>query len=584
MRKLTTVEILVTLLILVLPLLLFLPIDDRLLMNDDMFQEYFSHGFWSRAVLEGGEFPLWCPYAGGGYPLYAHPHDASTALPLVPAVLLLGEVQGIRLNLLLIWLLGIWGLRWLLLHEIKLEGNAAWPILMLYSLCLPLWFQRIGGNYNETLIFALPAILALQRMALRRPAWLLAAAALLATLLCFGKFTAISAGAICAAYSLRLALGRDARERGQRPIALAQLALLAALSIGLAALKLLPMLDLLGRAKLGEPFDYGPWFQHTLRGSICCVLATLGLLMGLRTRSWFWPGLLCASLLLSAGSSLPFNLARLLSHVPLLGTVFNDPGKYWSIPVWVLLCLTLAVYFKTAGAKHKYRLLAPYILVLLILPLLAMGYKKQSYMEPSSVCAIDKNEFFQVVGREMPRNGLRTSKSNEYCNLLRNVGTIDWYSDQIDLPAATIPRYFVIPPQDAGLLHHRNVPQPVVHDREVANPDYRGEAWIEPADAGRVLEFTIGVNRIEALVEIEQPGLAVINQNHDPHWQLGDGSAPVRNGLLSSKPLDAGRHQLVWRYRPRPWRSGLLISAITLLAGIALLGIWEWRNRCAARR
>ncbi|MFQ5732591.1 MAG: YfhO family protein, partial [Planctomycetaceae bacterium] len=70
-----------------------------------------------------------------------------------------------------------------------------------------------------------------------------------------------------------------------------------------------------------------------------------------------------------------------------------------------------------------------------------------------------------------------------------------------------------------------------------------------------------------------------------PGWQATLDGDPVPtcvvDGMFRGVDVPAGRHEIVWRYRPRSFRIGMVVSLATvvLLGGIAIV-----RDRSARRR
>ena len=109
-----------------------------------------------QALLEHGQFPLRSHLVGGGFPTIAHPSDGSWA-PTLAAVLLLGDVLGVKVNILLMLLLGCWGVfglsrRWLRLSPMSslfaalLFGFSGWlPSMMLVGFYHQLFYMAVPG-------------------------------------------------------------------------------------------------------------------------------------------------------------------------------------------------------------------------------------------------------------------------------------------------------------------------------------------------------------------------------------------------------------------------------------------------------
>jgi len=110
-----------------------------------------------RALLEDGEWPMRTHLLGGGFPVAAHPSDGSWA-PTILAVLLFGDVVGVKLNLLLFLIAGALGMhaiarRWLGLSE---EASLVAGALFAVSGWLPsMW---LVGFYNQVFYLLVPGI------------------------------------------------------------------------------------------------------------------------------------------------------------------------------------------------------------------------------------------------------------------------------------------------------------------------------------------------------------------------------------------------------------------------------------------
>ncbi len=133
------------------------------------------------ALLEHGQFPLRSHLIGGGFPTIAHPSDGSWA-PTLLAVLLFGDVIGVKLNLLLLLLIGGWGVlrlgRWLGLTE---RGATVAALAFVLSGWLP--SMLLVGFYNQAFFLLAPAIAALLLESSEKPARILWAGMLLAFVL-----------------------------------------------------------------------------------------------------------------------------------------------------------------------------------------------------------------------------------------------------------------------------------------------------------------------------------------------------------------------------------------------------------------
>jgi hypothetical protein len=100
----------------------------------------------------------------------------------------------------------------------------------------------------------------------------------------------------------------------------------------------------------------------------------------------------------------------------------------------------------------------------------------------------------------------------------------------------------------------------IVEDRE-------SSSW--PVGPGRVIEVAWGDNRVAAEVEMESPGALILADAMYPGWEALVDGFPVRihrtNCIFRGIKLDAGRHQVVFRFVPESFRIGLWISLVSWL-------------------
>ena len=74
--------------------------------------------------------------------------------------------------------------------------------------------------------------------------------------------------------------------------------------------------------------------------------------------------------------------------------------------------------------------------------------------------------------------------------------------------------------------------------------------------------------RVELDVTLESPGIVVLADVYYPGWELtiDDVPAPIYriNRLMRGAAAGTGHHHLVFRYAPRSFRLGLMVSAVGL--------------------
>ena len=117
--------------------------------------------------------------------------------------------------------------------------------------------------------------------------------------------------------------------------------------------------------------------------------------------------------------------------------------------------------------------------------------------------------------------------------------------------------------------------QHAVVEGEVAGADLKCRG------AGRAVVTGQSLHRRRISVTGECPGLLVLSEIFYPGWQVSVDGAPApvlrANVAFSAVWLDAGVHEVEWRYAPRSFRLGLATSGVTL-------GLLIWIGRRSGRR
>ena len=147
----------------------------------------------------------------------------------------------------------------------------------------------------------------------------------------------------------------------------------------------------------------------------------------------------------------------------------------------------------------------------------------------------------------MKRNRGEPLRSVTYFSLIRDVGTVDWYTG-VPIAENAAPKYFV----DAG-------------NNYIPNPDYRGEIY-SPDIEDMKAESEFRPNSIILQLDIRTPGTVVINQNYHRDWHTDKGELFDNDGLIGLRSQEAGSYSIRMKYIPRSFYAGLTISILSLSA------------------
>jgi len=274
-----------------------------------------------QAMLEHGQFPLRSHLIGGGFPLVAHPSDGSWA-PTILAVLLLGDVLGVKVNLVLFFLAGAFGVYALARGWLGLPRPAS--VLSALAFAFSAWAPSmlLVGFYHQVFYLLVPLILYLLLQGRGRPQYLLWAGLLLCVVLQQGGHAFAAT-----AYFLGLAVWLTAAQESAPDVRAWQrwgppLVALVAITASLALAKGLRL----------HPHSWG-WWSLLLPLAAVAALGAWSLLSprmrGFFAHLWPWAGRL--ALALGAGALL--GAARLVGTLYLRGQGDYVTGlrrmRYW---------------------------------------------------------------------------------------------------------------------------------------------------------------------------------------------------------------------------------------------------------------
>lgn len=122
------------------------------------------------SIVEYNQFPWLNPWMSGGVPLYANPQFGLISLQ-TPLVLMFGTLTGLRLGVLLYFIIGFWGMRTLLL---RLRSDALVATLLSYIWVFssfPVW-RLAGGHLTFGTYFLAPWFFLLLLNVRRKLGWL----------------------------------------------------------------------------------------------------------------------------------------------------------------------------------------------------------------------------------------------------------------------------------------------------------------------------------------------------------------------------------------------------------------------------
>ena len=555
--------------------------------------------FARQMVLEDHCLPLWCPFLEGGIPSYAHPTDGSLS-PFFLTSLVFGDVLGMKLDVVLLAVLGSVGVFALARGWLELDRGAAFVAAASFAVCGWLPSRLAVGFYESCWMAIAPLAMAMMIRGLRHEElrrgvpWFVGATALLAAAgvqmqhcLTFTLLQLVMWSVVC----------RDGWRRG-RP-ALLGIVLVCTVGVAaLAAIKFVPMVEflhdrgwrpvgteeypvsllgglggilgglfrtatVLGSYELdGSPMDEYTYVGLPLLCALLCPVALLSRIPGARAVGGL--ALLTWGLEWSAGPGTQLSLFSLLHPLPLLDSIRNTT-PYVSTFLAMWLCLLAGAGYRALCAHRWVRRLPPLVLLAIAAAALAPSGVRSAalyariFSHPATSPVTDTYHQVSLVGSPAP--GASSFNTAIYDHLRSGVGVVHAAEDLPGGPA---------------VVEGRRVNGP--DGRSFENPDYRGELWLRSGrGAPRGLEP--GPNRLRFHLYSDGPVEVVLNHNAHRDWRSADGfEVTGHGGLLTVAVPQAHDGPVELVFRPRAIRWGALITGVTIVMMSVLLA-WAWIGR-----
>jgi hypothetical protein len=568
-----------------------------------------KHEIVRTAVVDFHKFPFWSHWSGGGYPVLGDPHFPSLN-PLIIFTLFFGSIMGLKLIGYFMLLAG--GIGTFLFTRNTL-GYTIWGsiycgLMVGVSLYGPL--RIADGNVTEAYALLLPSCLYLINIACnKKPSGFLLLALVIYTMFSDGV-SAFNMGILFLATVCLLSMipylnifhrSNKLSKVEVKPVKFLILGVAIGLILGMP--RLFPMLEFIfahgnlsdlsghvGHSETEYPGIHGYEFTALLRiligwdseglvtvGFIPIVLCFFSIIFFFRT-NLIWLITLAIFTILALGANGPIDPFRYLWHLPLFNAVTN-PQKYFSPEILFIVIVISGSSFNLLPRLNK-RWVEQVTAIFLIAICVSFLYPKMVSIQQNTYSDIlpseneslkQTGEFYQVQGLNLQRNRISPLRSLAFFNLMRNVGTIDWYTALLSQENA-IPRYW-IDKEGNQLIHHRyrgeiffvqNIDEPnEYHINENKSPESAFELTLEP-------------NTINTQFTIETPGIIVINQNFHKDWRASSGSLLNKDGLLAVRYTEPGFHKLQLKFTSYSFFWGLAISVLGLFTLIAIC--WSYRS------
>jgi len=488
----------------------------------DWDQHFFYNGVPAKTIINYKQIPLWNPHYCGGNLLLAHPESAFLS-PMFIIILLFGEVVGLKLQIIIHLLFGLFGMFLLAKHyKLGFFSRYLLPVIFLFSSVFTA--HTFSGVTMWLTMAFFPYAFLFYLKSLEQRKYVLISAIFIALIFLGGAtypFMIFSLFLGC--FSVFEAIFR----KKIQPIT--NLIIIFLLFVLLVSIKLVPEINFLKEIGANENTlkrpgnaGYSPtqffdtlisqptkidsgsyyeiingikyaWYDNTqyitLLGFICALGGIIISLKNHKNHS------LCIVLIifviLSFGEIKLFNLWGLLHKLPFFGSM-NAPPRVNMIIVFVLAIFAgEAASFLEKKKNKLFQAITIIIILIIALNLVFVNNKifQQTFTkEPTKM--ISETNFYQVIERDISKLNPYTGWSNlAYPYFLENSGIINCY-EKVLLPT--------------------NV-------KGITDLDYKGEAYLSGDETIESYEWS--PNKIKVISKESTDNELIINQNPHSGWK-----------------------------------------------------------------
>lgn len=514
------------------------------------------HAAAVHSIADYGQFPFWNPYIGGGNILFAHP-EVPVLNPLFLLLLLFGPLIGLRLQLIIMYFVGLAGCFKLAREQgIGTYGSLVTSFAFMLSAYLTLHFA--AGHIPFHYFAAFPWLLFFFYRSLNRPLHLLSAGGVVA-------FMILGSGAaVPLLFSLfflfLISLLEAVMRKNLRPLLYAIVAGVCGMIF--AAVKFLPMADYFVRHPWvpEQSLDVTPisllptmlfsfnqslfaehargyiWGWHEYGVFIGPVVAALAVLAAVSRfkREWPYLALIFVSLIFVLGSFVPgWSPWDLLRRLPGFESI-RVPSRFALLALFGISVLAGRGTDVAASWLKSRRTMAAIGIVIIVLGthlVVCLPILNEVFSRPPEEPVLHE-DFKQEVG----------DPNRMYWALLSNRGTIRsaWIS-----------------------AYHR-------YGRGILDQNNRPSEWYSSNDAVRVTGREFSPNRITYHVDTHIGGVLVVSQGYEAGWRRADGGEIRPFQDLVAFPVSPGDRRVEIYYFPDYFIPGLIISLLSITAAIAV--------------
>jgi len=529
------------------------------------------------SISEFGEFPLWNPYKCGGMVLFSHP-DSKFFTPLFFLTLIFGEIISIKIEIMLMMILGIIGM-YLLSKELKMSQTAGIVSTLIFTLSPHFMLRVVTGNPNWLTMLLLPLTIYLF---LKRRYILVS---LIITFIVFygGSYNLLF-------FVLALGYVGIIFSKNKKKV-IFWICMIITLSILLSAIKTVTFIDTLylnnprmyikpqeasasilfdslinrgtdpykndfvipGLKYLKNKKTYFFVQYNSYIGLIPLVILLGGLIIFYKK---LWP--LLIALVLSSfyylGNNTVINIYQLSRILPLFSSIRNQT----SIGVLIIFFSAITIGKIITFAKKKFKI--PRLTIILLIIIIALDLIIINTGILSGV-------FEKYINNQYPEEFKfpsyvnQSSKFGEYGQFLQNHGQIICYETY---PIKSISKNIIDSVNIKG--------NPITRNSDL----FRGDVYLINNETTEIVKYT--PNSLEIRVNTTEETTLVVNQNYHKSWKSDRPVEKTNRGLISVRVTPEDKI-IRLRFSPTSFWMGMWISIITAAAIITFFILKRYNEK-----
>lgn len=540
----------------------------------DWDQHLMYNGVPKQTILKFNQFPLWNPYYCGGNAMLANP-QSSFLNPLFISVLIFGEVLGLKLLILFYLVIGLFGM-FLLSRKLGISMISSYLSSFVFMLS-GLYAMHLSVGHTVWVQMALiPYVFLFYLKSLKQIKYIFLSSLFMAFIfLSGGVYPLFFIALFLVFYSILMTVKGWKK---LRLVYLKNILMIFLLFILFSSIKLIPTIEFTNEhsfvkkdiqdsdfkkifdaltfrdveLRMDYMYDYSinghgviwGWHEyHAYIGFIPLILFLLGSVLLFRKE---WPLILIAIIFffIAWGNNSIINIWEVLRQLPFMSDL-HGPSRFLTVFVFSssLIIGKFTSIFENKGiffdfGKRKFNVLKIILAWFALIIFIDLFLVNSQLFEHSFVrepLEVEEQEFTQVTGDR---------EKTQYPIFLSNLGIVNCFE-------RVKPELKAIPEFDTG--------------SPAAYSNFIGMTYMLENNKTQQITY-FSPNKV--IVETDQSGTLVLNQNYVKGWKVKDGEVKNVNGLIGT---DIERNkEIVFYYLPNSFVFGFIVSLISIIIGLFL--------------